>query len=39
VPPTQVSEAYSQRERDQNQEDLSRTTFRFFVVKQVVEIA
>jgi hypothetical protein len=40
VPPTQVSEAHSQRQGYQNQKDLSRTTLRFVViVKQVIEIA
>jgi hypothetical protein len=40
VPPTQVSEAHSQRQGYQNQKDFSRTALRFFViVKQVVEIA
>jgi hypothetical protein len=40
VPPSQISEAYGQRERDQNQKDFSRTALPFFfVVKQVIEIA
>jgi hypothetical protein len=40
VAPSQIPEAYRQRERDQNQKDFSRTALPFFlIIEKIVEIA